>query len=236
MTMLILGIESATGRVGCSLTSDDGAKATVQAVRRRQHAELLSWQIQAVCHAAGKSLRQVTAVAVDVGPGLYTGLRVGVTTAITIAHALGVPVVALNSLEILSYKLRHCNRRITAVLDARRGEVFHAQYRGDGFVLRCVREPAVDKPETVAALVAGSSEPTIIAGDGAVAYRSLFGSLEHVWFAGKGDAYPCAEALGLLARRHIADPQRLLRPEEVRPCYLRSPDARPLTQAAPQAT
>ena len=125
--MLILGIESATGRVGCAIGGHEGVRASVQATRERRHAELLAPQIQAACAHADVSLRDLGAVAVDVGPGLYTGLRVGVTTAITMAHALRVPMVAVTSLDLVAYPLRHTGRTIAVMIDARRGEVFHAR-------------------------------------------------------------------------------------------------------------
>src|SRR5262249_57569166 len=71
----------------------------------------------------------VGGIAVGLGPGLFTGLRVGVTTARTMAQALRVPVVGVASLDLVAYPLRHTNRLVAAVLDARRGEVFHARYR-----------------------------------------------------------------------------------------------------------
>ena len=126
--VLILGIESSTGRVGCAIGGHEGVRASVQTTRDRRHAELLAPQIKTACANAGVALDELGAVAVDVGPGLYTGLRVGVTTAITMAHALRVPMVPVTSLDLLAYPMRHTGRIIVAVIDARRGEVFHALY------------------------------------------------------------------------------------------------------------
>ena len=155
--VLILGIESATARVGCAVGDRSGVRAVVQTTRARHHAELLAPQIQTACSQAGVSLQDVEAVAVDIGPGLYTGLRVGVTTAVAMAHALRAPMVGLTSLDVVAFGLRHTRRRIAAVIDARRREVFWACYRSTGTGVRRLGDPAVDSPEQAASLIASAS-------------------------------------------------------------------------------
>ena len=222
--MLILGIESATARVGCAVADHGGVRASVQATRDRRHAELLAPQIQAACSNAGVSLRDLAAVAVDVGPGLYTGLRVGVATAIAIAHALRVPMVAVKSLDLIAYRLRHSGRVVAAVIDARRGEVFHARYRCVPGGVQRVSEPAVDAPDRVVSQIMAEGGETLVVGDGAVLYSSMFEGLQGVEIADRGFEHPSAESLVLLAHS-MAVREQFVRPGEVEPFYLRRPDA-----------
>ena len=222
--MLILGIESATGRVGCAIGGREGVLASVQATRERRHAELLAPQIQVACAHAGVALRDLGAVAVDVGPGLYTGLRVGVTTAITMAHALRVPMVAVSSLDLIAYPLRHTGRTIAAVIDARRGEVFHARYGCFPGGVQRLSEPKVGPPDHVVSQMLASSDETLAAGDGAQRYASMFEGLRGVELADPGFAYPSAESVVLLAHA-LAVREEFVRPDEIEPLYLRRPDA-----------
>lgn len=222
--MLILGIESATGRVGCAIGGHEGVRASVQAVRDRRHAELLAPQIRAACAHADVALSDLGAVAVDVGPGLYTGLRVGVTTAITMAHALRVPMVAVSSLDLLAYRLRHGGRSIVAVIDARRSEVFHARYRCVPGGVQRVGEPAVGAPDHVASQIMAEAREALVVGDGALRYSSMFDDLRGVEVADRGFAHPSAESLVLLAHS-LAVREEFVRPDEVEPVYLRRPDA-----------
>ena len=222
--MLILGIESATGRVGCAIGGREGVLASVQATRERRHAELLAPQIQAACAHAGVALRDLGAVAVDVGPGLYTGLRVGVTTAITMAYALRVPMVAVSSLDLVAYPLRHTGRTIAAVIDARRGEVFHARYGCLPGGVQRLSEPKVGPPDHVVSQMLASSDETLAAGDGAQRYASMFEGLRGVELADPGFAYPSAESVVLLAHA-LAVREEFVRPDEIEPLYLRRPDA-----------
>ena len=103
---LILGIESATSRVGCAIGGPDGVLAARESARPRRHAESLVPQIAEIVKESGVAMADIGVVAVDVGPGLYTGLRVGITTAITMAHALGAAMVSVTSLELVAHAAR----------------------------------------------------------------------------------------------------------------------------------
>ena len=126
--MIILGIESATSQVGCAIGGHEGVLASVHSSRGKRHAENLTPQIEFVLEQARISMDEISVVAVDVGPGLYTGLRVGITTAVSVAFGLGVPMIGVTSLDLLAYPVRYCSKLIVATIDARRGEVFHANY------------------------------------------------------------------------------------------------------------
>ena len=101
--MLILGIESAGAQVGCAVGGHEGVLASAHAGRGRRHAEALAPQIDFVRRQAGIELSEVGAVAVDVGPGLFTGLRVGIATAVSLAQALGVPMIPVPSLDLMAF-------------------------------------------------------------------------------------------------------------------------------------
>lgn len=139
--MLILGIESASDQCGCALANEDGVIAETRLALPRRHAEALAPQMRFVCEQAGVALADVEAVAVDCGPGLYTGLRAGLATAKATAAALGIGVVPIGSLEALAFGAATCaqpGETVLSVLDARRGEVFWAWYR--------IAAPAPDPP------------------------------------------------------------------------------------------
>ena len=128
--MLVLGIESASDQCGCALATDSGIIAEARLALPRRHAEALAPQMRFVCEQAGVALGDVDVVAVDCGPGLYTGLRAGIATAKAAAAALGVGVVPVGSLEALAFGARpRPGETVLSVLDARRGEVFWAWYR-----------------------------------------------------------------------------------------------------------
>lgn len=222
--MLILGVESATGLVGCALGDHGGVLAAVQATRERHHAELLAPQISFICEQAGVRLQDVAVVAVDVGPGLYTGLRVGVTTAITIAHALRIPMVGVSSLDLLAFPLRHISRPIDVVMDARRSEVFHARFRPVPGGVQRVSEPIVALPDEVVSEIIARGEEALVVGDGVDCHQGLFEGLSGVDIADRGFAHPSAESLVQLAHASALR-EEFVRPDQIEPLYLRQPDA-----------
>jgi tRNA threonylcarbamoyladenosine biosynthesis protein TsaB len=177
-----------------------------------------------VAEQAEVELSELGAIAVDVGPGLFTGLRVGIATAKAMAYALGIPMIGVSSLDLVAFPLRYSPRLIVAVLDARRGEVFHAQYRQVPGGLQRVTEPAVSPPDDLASDLLATGEELLLVGDGARRYAGTFAEVVHAELAEQGQAFPNAAALVQLAHA------RALREEfvphwEVQPTYLRLPDA-----------
>ena len=122
----VLAVETATADMEVALADATGPLAEVSVRRGRRHVESLHPAIETVCREAGVAMRELALVAVDIGPGLFTGLRVGVTAAKLIALALDLPLVAATSLEILAAgagSLVGPRTRVVPVVDMRRGEV-----------------------------------------------------------------------------------------------------------------
>ena len=222
--MIILGIETATAQVGCALGGAEGTFASFHARRGRRHAETLAPAIEFVCRQARVGLDEVSVVAVDVGPGLFTGLRVGVATAKAMAQALRVPMVGLSSLDLLAFPLRHARGLIAAVIDARRGEVFWALYRPVPGGVQRVSEPCACAPAEVASELVARGEDCLLVGDGAVRYAAVFDDAKHVTVGGDGLAFPSASALVELAHPR-AIREDFVHVSELAPLYLRKADA-----------
>lgn len=134
---LVLAVESATDAAGVALADEDGLLACLRVGRGRRHTESIAPAVQAVCRSGGVGLDRIDAVAVDVGPGLFTGLRVGIATAKGLATGLGVPMVAVSSLQLLAAGVTGAGLLaprsggpdvVVACVDARRHEVFWASF------------------------------------------------------------------------------------------------------------
>lgn len=222
--MLILGIESATGRVGCAIGGHEGTIASAHSSRGKRHAESLAPQIKFVAEQAGVQLSEIGAIAIDIGPGLFTGLRVGVTTALALATSLRVPMIGVTSLDLLAFPVSHTDRMITAAVDARRGEVFHASYQPVPGGVQRITDPAVGKPEDLRSAIVAEDADVLLVGDGALAHRGLFDDVSGVEIADEVLAFPSASALVSLAHARALR-EEFVRPDEIEPLYLRRPDA-----------
>jgi len=167
----------------------------------------------------------VGGIAVGRGPGLFTGLRVGVQAAKTLAQVLRVPIVGLASLDVLAFALRHSRRWICSVIDARRGEVFFCVYRPvPGGVAR-VSEFAVGSPGRLVAELEAMGHEVLLVGDGALRYRrELEGLGSSVDFASTDLSFPHAAALVELSVPRFMR-EEFDRTADVVPLYLRKSDA-----------
>jgi tRNA threonylcarbamoyladenosine biosynthesis protein TsaB len=211
--VLVVGFDTATPAVSVALHDGERVVSEAFAVDARRHGELLAPMIAKVIGDAGASRADLTAVAVGVGPGPYTGLRVGVVTARVLGAVLGIPVHGVCSLDVIAAGASAAmapGREFLVATDARRKEVYWARYDAAGGRL--------DGPRVgPAAAIAGAAELPV-AGAGAQLYPEAFGEIT-------GPAYPdartlCAVVAGQLGG--LAVPPLLA----AEPLYLRRPDAR----------
>ncbi|MER5470500.1 tRNA (adenosine(37)-N6)-threonylcarbamoyltransferase complex dimerization subunit type 1 TsaB [Streptomyces sp. NPDC002685] len=205
--MLLLALDTATPAVTVALHDGTSVIASSSQVDARRHGELLLPAVDRVLTEAGLKLDAVTGIVVGVGPGPYTGLRVGLMTADTFGLALGVPVHGLCTLDGLAYAADIEGPFVVAT-DARRKEVYWARYADPR---TRVSEPAVDRPAEIADTVAGL--PAV--GAGALLYPDTFPDA-------RAPEYVSAAALASLAAEKLAAGEE---PEPPRPLYLRRPDA-----------
>ncbi|MCU4184991.1 tRNA (adenosine(37)-N6)-threonylcarbamoyltransferase complex dimerization subunit type 1 TsaB [Acidiferrimicrobium sp. IK] len=225
--MIVLALDTATPQVGVALCGPDGPLASLHVRDARRHGELLAPAVETVCRMAGVALREVGMVAADVGPGLFTGLRVGLSTAKALASALGLPAAGFTSTEILAAAHAGVDRPVAAVVDIRRREVAWGLYEPSGAAMREVHGPQRAEPAELAALLAGMDSGVLAVGDGALRYAADMGK---VALGGPLAAHPSAEVLGQLALQH---PERAGAAQTLAPCYLRDADVRIGWQQAP---
>lgn len=219
--MLVLGIETSTPQASVAIGSEQGLVASALVSRGASHNEFLLPAIRFCLDEAGLGFRNLGGVAASLGPGLYTGMRVGLATSKALAQALSVPIVGMSSLDLVAYEVRHTQKTICAALDARRGELFHAFYKASPGGIQRMSEYRVEKPEKLAVGLASRPEEVLLVGNGALLYREAFQDLGSVVEVGTmSHAFPDARSLVELAL------PRILREDfdslyEMKPLYLR---------------
>ncbi len=222
--MLILGIETATVQAGCAIGGHEGVLASAHSAKGKRHAENLVPAIDFICEQAQVTLDDIGLVAVDVGPGLFTGLRVGVATAKAIAFGLRVPMIAVSSLDLLAFPVRFSNRLIVTAIDARRGELYYAFYRQVPGGVQRLGEHQLGTPDDLASELLATPEEVLLVGDGAIRYAEDFEGLAKVELVDRGNSHPSAASLVQLAHAQALR-EEFGRPDEIEPIYLRRPDA-----------
>ncbi|MBU3690234.1 MAG: tRNA (adenosine(37)-N6)-threonylcarbamoyltransferase complex dimerization subunit type 1 TsaB [Acidimicrobiales bacterium mtb01] len=220
--MIVLGIETATPRVSVALANHDGVVALIEVDAGRRHAETLVPAIEFACRHADVTLPEIGVVAVDVGPGLFTGMRVGIATAKSLAQALEIPVVPLSSLEVLAHPLRNDERVIVSVIDARKGEIFYGFFRAAGDRVVALAEPRCGTVDELVSDLVGRQQSVVCVGDGARRYRE---QIVDGYRCDVADAvFPSAASLVAIGDRE-ARIEKWVDADDVAALYLRKPDA-----------
>jgi tRNA threonylcarbamoyl adenosine modification protein YeaZ len=202
--VLVLGIDTSTPAVSVALVDlEGGTRAESVVVDARRHGELLVDGIAAVLREAGVDRRDLGAIAVGLGPGPFTGLRVGVVTAATLSDALRIPAYGTCSLDGLGAGER------VAMTDARRREVYWARYDAAG---ARVDGPGVSKPADLVDDLHGIP----LVGDGAQLYAEVLAGLD----VRAEPRYPSAAAIVA-----VVSPRIDAAADALVPLYLRRPDA-----------
>jgi tRNA threonylcarbamoyl adenosine modification protein YeaZ len=219
--MLVLAIDTSTPAVTVAVGDVDGVSGVVDAIVERtevatnRHGELLAPLIEETLRRAATTPSALDAIAVGVGPGPFTGLRVGIVTAKAMADALAVPVYAACSLDVIARPHLVVGEPLAVLSDARRKQVYWAEY--DEFGER-VLGPDLATAASVAETLSGRVGR--LAGPGAALYRDALDEFSIV----DADPYPRAGELVAV----VADRVRAASPsDDLAPLYLRRPDAQP---------
>jgi tRNA threonylcarbamoyladenosine biosynthesis protein TsaB len=224
---VILGLDTATPATAVAVLPDDGEPVELRHEpapgERPGHARQLLPLAQRALDALGATFADVTRIGVGIGPGTFTGLRIGVATARALAQSTGAELAAVSTLDALAEPAATAERSVLAVLDARRGEAFVAAYVGG----ERVAGPAAIAPEELPAFAdraAGHAGATawLAVGDGAIRFRDRLVPVADV--PGDDSTLHRVSALAVCRLAKVAptvDRDALL------PEYVRPPDAVP---------
>jgi tRNA threonylcarbamoyladenosine biosynthesis protein TsaB len=220
---VVLGFDTATPATAVALLRD-GAEPLERRHdpapgERPQHAARLLPLAREVLAAAGLDWREVERIGVGVGPGTFTGRRIGVATARALAQASGAELAAVSTLHALAHGARAeaGDRSVLAILDARRGEAFAAAWRGTEALL----EARALAPEDLAGLADPARGPWLAVGDGALAFRQHLESAA-VEVPAEGSALHRVSAQAVCELALTASP---VDRDALIPDYVRLPDA-----------
>lgn len=222
--MKILAVDT-TGASGSVALLEDTRLIVDWTIHSAQtHNRRLLKHIDLLLKEPGWTLAQIDAFAVTLGPGSFTGVRIGVTTVKALAWAAGKPLVGFSSLDVLAAPFGCSAHPVCPLIDGRKSEIYHALYRPDGRgLIRLVAPYGVDAPERILESI---QEPTIFCGDGWPLCRDLFTKELGDWVIPAGPAFHSVRAgqLAEMARKRLLD-QPGEDPMACLPLYIRPSEA-----------
>ena len=169
--MPILAIETASLVSSVALATADTLLAEITLQTKKTHSEILMPHIAEILNMAGVSKMDITAVAVSIGPGSFTGLRIGLATAKSLAYAMKIPLIGVSTLSALAYGCFVPGAILAPMLDAQRGNVYHAVFEWQNGNLTELMPATVLGIDEALNKLAQYNTPVIVMGEAAVQYR-----------------------------------------------------------------
>jgi len=224
--LTVLAIETSTRLGAVALLNNNELIAEARFRLQTGHSARLMSSIDMILGNSGHSLSDVSAIAVSIGPGSFTGLRVGLGTAKGLSFASGIPIWPVSTLEALAFPFAYSAMPVCPVVEARKNEVYAALYQPEDGEFRTIMEECAMPPDELAASLAG---PVLLLGDGAAKYRGIFeariGNNAH--FAPNALSVPSAVWVGAIALRRYAESPASPAPDAatLAPGYIKASEA-----------
>ena len=221
--MKILAVDTATKVCSVAVTENKTLLAELTLDHGHTHSTHLMPMIDDILAYCGVSMQALDGFAVTVGPGSFTGLRIGVSTVKGLAFSASKPVAGVSVLEALAYQFPFAAYPICPMIDARKGEVYAGGYAFADAELSQLWPAAALPPESA---IENMPVPSLFVGSGARLYKELISEITggRGLFAPAGQDYTRAAAVGMLGHRMISRQQDIA-PAELNPCYIRPSDA-----------
>ena len=224
--MLVLGIETATLVAGVALINNEKVFSEHFINNRKTHSQNLMPMIKEVLTEGGISPQELGGIAVSVGPGSFTGLRIGMATAKALAQALNLPIVGVPTLDALANNLIGVHGLVCPILDAKKSQVYTAIYNTEqGYVEPLSEHMAIDLEELVDRVKSFKQKVTFL-GDGVPVFKNSLRELlgDNIAFANEVNALPRGASVAQLGLRLLEQNQgvNLL---ELQPFYIRRSEA-----------
>lgn len=221
---LILAIENSGPCGSVALISRNGCLAEYSLTSKKTHSKRLLATIDQLLRETGNTIFGIDAIAISLGPGSFTGLRIGLATVKGLCMAAEKPLIGVSTLDALAMQLPHQPRQICAVLDARKKEIFAACYKAEP-----LGPPRQTMPPTVlsaTALACRIDQETIFIGDGIQLYGTFFEEKLGPFYKAVSPSlfFPRAAAVAAIAL-HLHARGDFLDPLTAAPLYIRASDA-----------
>jgi len=224
--MIILALDTSSIVATVAVMDEDKLIAEYTINHKRTHSQKIMPMIDTILKDCEIKLKDVDYVAVAEGPGSFTGLRIGVSTAKGLAHALNIPAIGVSTLDALAFNIPFCNGLICPILDARRGQVYTAVYKWDQEILYKVEEPMAVTIEELIEKLGSRPEKVVFFGDGILnnidRLREKLG--ERVVISPQSIRMPRAASIAQLALRKIQS-KEIESFYKLAPQYLRKAEA-----------
>lgn len=178
--MKVLGIDTSSMATSIEVIEDNKLICEYAVNTKKTHSQKLMPMIENMFLTSDLKINEIDMVAICIGPGSFTGLRIGMATAKAIAHVRNLPIVGVNSLEVLAGNMDLSDKKICSILDAQKTQVYTSKYKYEGKKLIQLEDVDVLDIQDVIKSIEESKEDYIVVGEAVYKYESLIKDIENI--------------------------------------------------------
>ena len=223
--MKILGIDTSTMAANVAVLEDDKLICEYTINTKKTHSQKLMPMIENILKLSDLDIKEIDAIAICVGPGSFTGLRIGMATAKAMAHVNNIPLIGVNSLEILGANMDLCNRNICSILDAQRNQVYMNKYILKDDKITELEEISIKPIDELLEEISSSNEDWVLVGEAVYKYKEKIEEISNITIPSPANNITKASTLCFVARDKMLANDQVYKCYNINPMYIRKSQA-----------
>ncbi|MGL5753331.1 MAG: tRNA (adenosine(37)-N6)-threonylcarbamoyltransferase complex dimerization subunit type 1 TsaB [Paraclostridium sp.] len=196
--MKILGIDTSTNSTSICVIEDDKLICEYTVNTKKTHSQKLMVMLESMIKESDLTIKDIDAIAICIGPGSFTGLRISMATVKAISQVRNLPIIAVDSLESLAFNMNHCEKTICSILDAQKNQVYTAKYIFENGELKTLEEIKVSKIDDLIEEISNSNEEFILVGEAVSIYKDKLVQVKNILLAAPSNNVSKASSLCVL--------------------------------------
>ena len=223
--MKILGIDTSSMAASVAVIEDNKLICEYTINTKKTHSQKLMPMIENMLKLSDLDIKEIDAIAICVGPGSFTGLRIGMATAKAMAHVNNIPLIGVNSLEILGANMDLCNRNICSILDAQRNQVYMNKYILKDDKITELEEISIKPIDELLEEISSSNEDWVLVGEAVYKYKEKIEEISNITIPSPANNITKASTLCFVARDKMLANGQVYNCYNINPMYIRKSQA-----------
>lgn len=223
--MKILGIDTSTMAANVAVLEDDKLICEYTINTKKTHSQKLMPMIENMLKISDIKIKDIDAIGICVGPGSFTGLRIGMATAKAMAHVNNIPLIGVNSLEILGSNIEFSNKKICAILDAQRNQVYTCKYIFEDNKSKVLEEISIKPIDDLLEELQATGEEWVIVGEAVYKYKEKIEVISNINISSPSNHITKASSLCVLAKDKLEQNIDVHNCYDINPMYIRKSQA-----------
>ena len=223
--MKILGIDTSTMAANVAVLEDDKLICEYTINTKKTHSQKLMPMIENMLNLSDINIKDIDAIGICVGPGSFTGLRIGMATAKAISHVNNIPLIGVNSLEVLGANMDFSNKKICSILDAQRNQVYTCKYIFEENKSKSLEDIKIMPIDDLLEELSATNEEWVIIGEAVYKYKDKIEAKSNITMSSPSNNITKASSLCVVARDKFEQNMDVHNCYDINPMYIRKSQA-----------